>query len=149
MLHPTGHLLEYPPHHPAGFAVVAIVEEDASRCLRADSRLVRLLRVVQVPEVDTYFHTDTWNRLSQSATKAGIPVWAAGEVWVLVYEGLVMGSDGTVTGTAPQGFVVQASANLANWVRLSTNTLTAGMLDYTNSGIGGIPYRYYRTVSPL
>jgi hypothetical protein len=54
----------------------------------------------------------------------------------------------TVTGTAPRGFVVQASTNLANWVRLSTNTLTAGKLDYTNNGIGGIPYRYYRTVSP-
>jgi hypothetical protein len=54
----------------------------------------------------------------------------------------------TVTGTAPQGFVVQASTNFASWVRLSTNTLTAGKLDYTNSGIGGIPYRYYRTVSP-
>jgi hypothetical protein len=54
----------------------------------------------------------------------------------------------TVAGTAPQGFVVQASTNFASWVRLSTNTLTAGKLDYTNSGIGGMPYRYYRTVSP-
>jgi hypothetical protein len=54
----------------------------------------------------------------------------------------------TITGTAPQGFVVQASTNLTAWVRLSTNSLTNGKSDYTNNDLGTTPFRYYRTVSP-
>jgi hypothetical protein len=54
----------------------------------------------------------------------------------------------TVTGAAPQGFVIQASTNCSNWVRLSTNSLSGGKLDYTNSGNTGVPFRYFRTVSP-
>ena len=54
----------------------------------------------------------------------------------------------TVTGTAPQGFVIQASTNLANWISLSTNNLVGGQFDYTNSGLTNIPNRFYRTSSP-
>lgn len=53
----------------------------------------------------------------------------------------------TITGTAPQGFVIQGSTNLTHWVRLVTNSLAGGKFDYTN-GPGGLPFRYYRTVSP-
>ena len=54
----------------------------------------------------------------------------------------------TVTGSALQGFVIQASPNLSNWSPLSTNTLVSGQFDYTNSGLLAVPNRFYRTLSP-
>ena len=54
----------------------------------------------------------------------------------------------TVTGVAPQGFVILASTNLTNWVKLTTNSLAEGKYDYTNGALGSTPFRYYRTVSP-
>lgn len=54
----------------------------------------------------------------------------------------------TVTGAAPHGFVIQASTNFIQWARLSTNTLAGGKFDYTNSGLGSVPFRFYRTLSP-
>jgi len=54
----------------------------------------------------------------------------------------------TVTGAAPQGFVIQASTNLMNWVSLSTNTLTANRFDYTNSGQTNTQHRFYRASAP-
>lgn len=54
----------------------------------------------------------------------------------------------TVTGSAPAGFVIQASTNLLNWTALSTNTLTGGRYHYTNSNLTNQTRRYYRTVSP-
>ena len=54
----------------------------------------------------------------------------------------------TVVGTAAQGFVIQASTNLVNWVSLVTTNLSAGRFDYTNSGLANIPYRFYRVYSP-
>jgi hypothetical protein len=54
----------------------------------------------------------------------------------------------TVTGAAPQGFVIQASTNLSTWISLTTNTLSVGRFDYTNSGLTNVPYRFYRTRSP-
>jgi IgA Peptidase M64 len=50
----------------------------------------------------------------------------------------------TITGTAPYGFVIQASTNLANWVPVATNTLTGGAFDYTNNA--GVSPRFFRTV---
>jgi len=50
----------------------------------------------------------------------------------------------TVTGTAPQGFVIQASSNLVNWDPLSTNSLTANRFDYTNSSLTNTLRRFYR-----
>lgn len=54
----------------------------------------------------------------------------------------------TITGAAPQGLVVQASSNLNQWTRLSTNALVNGRLDYTNAGLSGIGARFYRAVTP-
>ena len=53
----------------------------------------------------------------------------------------------TVTGTAPSGFIIQASTNLANWVSLSTNVLAGGKYDYTNSNLTTLTQRFYRAVS--
>ena len=54
----------------------------------------------------------------------------------------------TVTGAAPQGFVLQASTNLVNWTSLTTNVLSGGKFDYTNSSLTNLSRRFYRTVSP-
>ena len=54
----------------------------------------------------------------------------------------------TVTGLAPRGFVIQMSTNLVNWVSLSTNNLSGGRFDYTNSGLGNVPCRFYRAYGP-
>ena len=54
----------------------------------------------------------------------------------------------TVTGTAPQGFVLQASTNLVNWSPLSTSMLSAGKFDYTNAGLTNVAQKFYRTISP-
>ena len=53
----------------------------------------------------------------------------------------------TVTGTAPRGLVMQASTNLLSWVSLSTNSLTAGRYDYTNSDLVTFPRRFYRAMA--
>ncbi len=52
----------------------------------------------------------------------------------------------TVTGAAPQGFVIQGSTNLTHWDQLTTNYLSAGRLDYTNAG--PTSYRFYRAYAP-
>ena len=54
----------------------------------------------------------------------------------------------TVTGAAPQGFVLQFSANLVNWSSLQTNTLSAGKYDFTNANLSNVPMRFYRAISP-
>ena len=52
----------------------------------------------------------------------------------------------TVRGSAVTNFTIKASTNLANWTSLSTNTLVAGQLSFTNTS--GLPLRFYRTVAP-
>ena len=51
-----------------------------------------------------------------------------------------------IAGNAPHGFIIQASTNLAHWTSLSTNTLTNGMLHYTNAASSD-SRRFYRTTS--
>jgi hypothetical protein len=50
----------------------------------------------------------------------------------------------SVTGSAPRGFVLQASTNLLSWSSLSTNLLSGGHADFTNSDPSGFRRRYYR-----
>ena len=54
----------------------------------------------------------------------------------------------TVTGTAPAGFVIQASTNFVTWTPLTTNSLSGGKFDYTNSSLTNFSFRFYRTISP-
>jgi hypothetical protein len=53
----------------------------------------------------------------------------------------------SVTGVAPQGFILQASTNLLSWVSLSTNSLAGGRSNFTNSDptLAAYPRRFYRT----
>ena len=50
----------------------------------------------------------------------------------------------SVTGTAPHGFVLQASTNLLGWNSLSTNSLVGGRADFTNSDAISFPRGFYR-----
>ena len=55
-----------------------------------------------------------------------------------------------ISGVAPQGFIIQASTNLANWSPVTTNSLVSGQLTYTNFNAGSLLRRYFRAVqSPL
>ena len=53
-----------------------------------------------------------------------------------------------LTGTAPRGFVIQTSTNLASWTPLSTNTLVGGQYYFTNTGIANTNRRFYRALLP-
>ena len=53
-----------------------------------------------------------------------------------------------VSGVAPQGFAIQASTNLTSWTSLTTNILSGGQFDYTNSTTGNFPQRAFRAVTP-
>ena len=53
-----------------------------------------------------------------------------------------------ITGTAPQGVVVQSSTNLSNWVPVATNALVGGQLWYTNSSASSSPRQFYRATTP-
>ncbi len=45
-----------------------------------------LINVVHVAETDEYLRGDLWGRTQQAASNAGISLWAAGEVWVVIPE---------------------------------------------------------------
>jgi len=53
-----------------------------------------------------------------------------------------------ITGNAPQGFVIEGTTNLGNWIPLSTNSFSAGQYRYTNSNAGNFPMRYFRARTP-
>lgn len=50
-----------------------------------------------------------------------------------------------LTGMVGQQFVLQGSSDFASWTGLSTNTLTATVMDLTNS-FGSMPRRFYRAL---
>jgi len=51
-----------------------------------------------------------------------------------------------LSGEAPNGFVIQSSTDLANWLSLSTNNLAAGQYYYTNSALAGTSCKFYRAL---
>jgi hypothetical protein len=53
-----------------------------------------------------------------------------------------------VSGNALQGFVIQGSTNLLNWLPLITNSLVAGQYWYTNSSASNFSGRFFRAVTP-
>ena len=91
--------------------------------------------------------TDPTNLLSQTVTwtinvsipqlRLDSPRWLAGGKFAF-----------RVSGTAPQGFSIWGSTNLANWVSISTNSLVAGQFWYTNTGAASFGKRFYRVLTP-
>jgi hypothetical protein len=53
-----------------------------------------------------------------------------------------------VTGSSPDGVLVQASTDLLQWIALQTNSLTNGQFFFTNAGAISFPQHFYRTVTP-
>lgn len=102
---------------------------------------------VQVTDPTTFVRTDLSNRLSQELTwnvnvallylELSSPRWVAPDTFAF-----------RVSGAAPQGFVVQASTNLADWTTLSTNYLVNGAFDYTNQNVVNAGIRLFRAATP-
>ena len=53
-----------------------------------------------------------------------------------------------VTGAAPQGFVIQSSTDLATWIPIATNSLSAGEFRFTNREPQNFPAAFYRARTP-
>jgi hypothetical protein len=51
-----------------------------------------------------------------------------------------------LTGPASQGFTIQASSNLVNWIGLYTNTTTSAVIDFRDPQTPINPRRFYRVV---
>ena len=130
----SSHALPEPPAH-----CLARASEEASRPEGDGENRQRLCALKAVPDPANLLRaTNTWT-INVSANLLSLidPMWLTNGRFRL-----------TVTGTAPQGFVIQASTNLINWNSLSTNTLTASRFDYTNSGQTNTLKRFYRAYTP-
>jgi hypothetical protein len=53
-----------------------------------------------------------------------------------------------VTGTAPDGVVIQISTNLLQWTNVQTNFFNSGKLFYTNTDATASPEHFYRAETP-
>jgi hypothetical protein len=53
-----------------------------------------------------------------------------------------------ISGVAPQGFVIQGSTNLLDWIPLATNSLAGGEFYFTNGSAFDLSNRFYRAVTP-
>jgi len=52
----------------------------------------------------------------------------------------------TVSGTNGQVLVLQDSSSLSSWTSLSTNTVSSGVINYTDTTATNAPYRFYRAL---
>ena len=68
-----------------------------------DDGVTPLIHVVHVAETDEYLRGDLWGRVQQAASNAGISLWAAGEVWVVIPETHLMFPDGSGAGGVALG----------------------------------------------
>ena len=68
-----------------------------------DDGVTPLIHVVNVAETDEYLRGDLWGRTQQAASNAGISLWAAGEVWVVIPETHLMFPDGSGAGGVALG----------------------------------------------
>jgi len=53
-----------------------------------------------------------------------------------------------LSGPSGSNIVIQASTDLKNWIPISTNSVSAGVVSYTDASAVGQPVRYYRAVMP-
>jgi hypothetical protein len=98
---------------------------------------------VQVLDTTTLVRSDPSNLLSNSVTwtvNVGLSQLALVSSRALAGGRFAF----SVTGTAPRGFVLQASTNLLGWDSLSTNSLVSGRADFTNSDPSSFRRSFYR-----
>jgi hypothetical protein len=65
--------------------------------------LTPLIHVVDVPATDAEMRTDPWGAVINAASNGGVPVWATGQVWLLVPEMHVQHPDGSIEGGVALG----------------------------------------------
>jgi hypothetical protein len=95
----------------------------------------------------TYVRTDLKNVLKETNT------WSLSiNVPTMLIDSLKWQTNGNfafrVTGSSPDGVLVQASTDLLQWIALQTNSLTNGQFFFTNAGAISSPQHFYRTVTP-
>jgi hypothetical protein len=61
------------------------------------------IHVVSAGVTDDYIRGDTWGRTIAAAQGAGLPIWTAGQVWLLVPESHLQNSDGSISGGTALG----------------------------------------------
>lgn len=61
------------------------------------------IHIVHIPETDTFLNEDIWGRTIQAAQISGLPVWSAGEIWLITPETHQLLPNGTITGGAALG----------------------------------------------
>lgn len=61
------------------------------------------VHLVQVPETDDYLRVDAWDRVGWAASAARVPLWSAGQIWLLVPEIHLQNPDGSIIGNVGLG----------------------------------------------
>lgn len=109
------------------------------------------VHVVNAPNTDAYFNVDPWGRVATACQNAGLPVWSPKQTWMIIFEGLIMNPDGTITGNfnggasfgsgddGGVGMTTGASIALATTSDLVNNTAYHGL---TIPGWGPYPMQY-------
>ncbi len=62
-----------------------------------------VVHVVYLDEAASYYNPAPWTTLQAAASEAGLSIGAEGQVWLLVYDGLVMNADGSLQGQVGLG----------------------------------------------
>ena len=81
-----------------------------------------LIHVVNVAQTDDYLRGDIWGRVGQAAADAGVPIWASGQVWLLMPEIHVENPDGSIVGGVCLG-ASNASGSGSGVAMVGTNGL--------------------------
>jgi hypothetical protein len=90
-----------------------------------------------------------WVRNDPAKVLAATNTWTLSSLWLESPQALAGGQFRcTVRGSSVTQFTVQGTADLATWTSLATNSLSGGQFQYTNSGLSGVFWRFYRAVSP-
>ncbi len=61
------------------------------------------VHIVQSSQSDTHFRENVWEHTIEEATAGGLPIWTAGQVWLLIPEAHIQASNGAVTGGVALG----------------------------------------------
>jgi hypothetical protein len=140
-LHPTTHNLAF-QWFMDGTPVIAATNSTFNLQPQLFANGNHILRA-QLLDTNSLVRSDPSNLLSNSVT------WTVNislsQMTLVSARGLSGGRFAfSVTGTAPRGFVLQASTNLLGWNSLSTNSLVGGRADFTNSDPNSFRRRFYR-----
>lgn len=100
--------------------------------------------------VSVVVHDDTaWVRNDPAGVLTATNTWSLSSLWIESAQALSVSQFRfTVRGSGVTNFTVQASTNFTQWTSISTNALSGGAFNFTNNGLSGIPWRFYRAVSP-